>query len=174
MVVVLLVRVVQLLLAAIVLALSAVLIAQYGPGGSAPSIIDYGAFCGGASLVIALVGVAACFIESLQGIITLALDGLATFFLLAGGIAFAATIKVGSCTDGLYLYDHQNTFLPSDQKIENEEYFQGDAAALNDLEKRCRMVQADTAFLWFAFAASAAAVVLSNMSRKSGLGGSIV
>jgi hypothetical protein len=69
-----------------VLALSAVLIAQYGPGGSAPSIIDYGAFCGGASLVIALVGVAACFIESLQGIITLALDGLATFFLLAGGI----------------------------------------------------------------------------------------
>jgi hypothetical protein len=72
------------------------------------------------------------------------------------------------------LYDHQNTFLPSDQKIENEEYFQGDAAALNDLEKRCRMVQADTAFLWFAFAASAAAVVLSNISRKSGLGGSIV
>lgn len=75
----------QLIFAAVVLALSVVLINQYGPGHS-PSILDYGAFCGGAALLVAAVGVLACFVESLQGFITLALDGLAALFLLAGGI----------------------------------------------------------------------------------------
>ena len=78
-------RVIQLLFAAVVLALSVVLIKNYGPG-HAPSLIDYGAFCGGAGIVIAAVGVVACFLEPLQGIIQLILDGLAAFFLLAGGI----------------------------------------------------------------------------------------
>jgi hypothetical protein len=79
------VRVLQLLFAAVVVALSAVLIKGHGPG-HAPSLIDYGAFCGGAGIIIAAIGVIACFIESLQGIVMLALDGLATFFVLAGGI----------------------------------------------------------------------------------------
>jgi len=47
-------------------------------------LLDYGAFCGGAAIVIAAVGLVATFIDSLQGIIMLALDGLASFFLLAG------------------------------------------------------------------------------------------
>jgi hypothetical protein len=49
-------------------------------------LISYGAFCGGAGLLIAAIGVVACFFEALQGRIMLALDGLATFFVLAGGI----------------------------------------------------------------------------------------
>jgi hypothetical protein len=49
-------------------------------------LFDYGAFCGGAGVLFAAIGVLACFMESLQGIIILALDGLATFFVLAGGI----------------------------------------------------------------------------------------
>jgi hypothetical protein len=69
----------------VTLALAAVLVAQYGPG-HAPSLFAYGVFCGGASLLIAFIGVAACFFDKLQGIITLALDALASFFLLAGGI----------------------------------------------------------------------------------------
>lgn len=86
------VRIFQLLFAVVVLALSVVLIKGMGPvfaGESvqkAPSLIDYGAFCGGAGIVIAVVGIAAAFFEPLQGIVTMALDGLATFFLLAGGI----------------------------------------------------------------------------------------
>ena len=70
------------------LALSAVLIKGYDGGGSGhvPSLFDYGAFCGAAAIVIGLVGVAACFVDSLQGMITLALDGLSAFFVLAGGI----------------------------------------------------------------------------------------
>lgn len=75
----------KLLFGAVVVALSAVLINGYGPGHG-PSLIDYGAFCGGAGILFAAIGVVACFVESLQGIIMLALDGLATFFVLAGGI----------------------------------------------------------------------------------------
>jgi hypothetical protein len=66
-----------------VLALSVVLINGYGPG-HAPSLLDYGAFCGGAGLLIAAAGLGAIFLEPLQGIIILALDGIASFFLLAG------------------------------------------------------------------------------------------
>jgi hypothetical protein len=55
----------------------------YGPG-HAPSLLDYGAFCGAAGLIFAVAGIGAIFIEALQGIITLALDGIACFFLLAG------------------------------------------------------------------------------------------
>lgn len=73
------------LVAAVVLALSAVLIKGYGPGTSW-SLISYGSFCGGAAFLFAAIGVVACFVEALQGIIMLVLDGLASFFLLAGGI----------------------------------------------------------------------------------------
>lgn len=75
----------KLLFGAVVLALSVVLINGYGPGHG-PSLFDYGAFCGGAGILFAAIGLLACFVESLQGIIILALDGLATVFLLAGGI----------------------------------------------------------------------------------------
>lgn len=75
----------QIIFSAVVLALSVVLVKQYGPG-HAPSLFDYGAFCGAASLAIAGVGIVACFYESLQGVIMLALDGLTVLFLLAGGI----------------------------------------------------------------------------------------
>lgn len=75
----------QIIFSAITLGLAAVLISKYGPG-SAPALYSYGAFCGGASILFALVGVAACFVEKLQGLIMLALDGLTTIFLLAGGI----------------------------------------------------------------------------------------
>lgn len=69
------------------------LIKGYGPG-KGPALIDYGAFCGGAGVVFAGIGVVACFIEGLQGILILGLDGLATFFLLAGGLVSLAFIHV--------------------------------------------------------------------------------
>lgn len=80
----------QLLIAAVVLALSVVLVNGYGPG-HAPSLLDYGAFCGAGALLFAAVGVLALFIDKLQGVIMLAVDGLATFFLLAG----AAVCEIG-------------------------------------------------------------------------------
>jgi hypothetical protein len=58
----------------------------YPDGGKIDSLISYGAFCGGAGFILAVVGVAAMFFDGLKGIIILALDGLAGFFLLAGGL----------------------------------------------------------------------------------------
>ena len=92
----------QLLFAAVVVALSAVLIHGYGPGHG-PSLIDYGAFCGGAGLLFAVFGVVACFVESLQGIFTLVPDALATFFILAGGIVSRPLECLRRPTDKLIL-----------------------------------------------------------------------
>jgi hypothetical protein len=78
---------------AITLALAAVILSKYGPG-HVPSLVSYGAFCGGASIFFALIGVAACFFEKLQGIIMLALDALTTLFLLAGGIVSHRNIRI--------------------------------------------------------------------------------
>jgi hypothetical protein len=54
--------------------------------GKPYAIIGYGAFVGGAGVVIAIVGVVACFIDVLGGVVMLALDSLAAFFVVAGGI----------------------------------------------------------------------------------------
>ncbi|TVY84898.1 hypothetical protein LSUE1_G000329 [Lachnellula suecica] len=184
MIVTLAVRVLQLVFAVIVLALSIVLIRGMGPAffgetaSKAPSLIDYGAFCGGAGIAIAIVGVVAAFLEPLQGIIIIALDGLASFFLLAGGIAFAATIKVGDCGDTSnngYLGQHAKTFEPSD--VKNYGYTRDDKSLgkwekdfINDTSSRCRMIQAETAFIWFMFAGFLATTALSFMNRSRGGG----
>lgn len=81
----------KLLIGAVVLALSVILINGYGPG-HAPSLLDYGAFCGGAGLLIAIGGLAAIFFEPLQGMIILGLDGIASFFLLAGAAVSISTL----------------------------------------------------------------------------------
>lgn len=92
MIITLALRILQILFAIIALALPIALIKGMGPVlptrhlDKAPSLIDYGAFCGGAGLAISLIGVAAAFFEPLQGLIVMALDGLAAFFLLAGGV----------------------------------------------------------------------------------------
>ena len=107
MIITLAVRAVQILFAVIVLALSVVLIRGMGPvftGDTvqkAPSLIDYGAFCGGAGIVIAVFGVVAAFFEPLQGIFIMALDALASFFLLAGGIVSALIPLELAYTNGI-------------------------------------------------------------------------
>jgi len=84
-----------------VLALSVVLVNGYGPG-HAPSLLDYGVFCGAGALLFAVAGLAAIFFEPLQGIIILAVDGIASFFLLAGAavgyLNFINALNV-SCAD---------------------------------------------------------------------------
>jgi cytochrome bd-type quinol oxidase subunit 2 len=106
MIITLAVRVLQILFAVVVLALSVVLIRGMGPVfeghtvQKVPSLIDYGAFCGGAGIVIAVFGVVAAFFEPLQGIIIMALDALASFFVLAGGIVSAFILLELAYTNG--------------------------------------------------------------------------
>jgi hypothetical protein len=54
--------------------------------GSLPSSAGYGAFAGGITILAALVGVAATWLEFLDGIIGLAMDGLVAVLNIAGGI----------------------------------------------------------------------------------------
>lgn len=79
-------------------------------------------------------------------------------------------MKVGSCTDLIYLSDHAKTISPSHQKSYSGNEGQAEHNALNDVEGRCREVQATTAFLWFLFACFAVTVGLSFMSKGKGRG----
>ncbi|KAF4634610.1 hypothetical protein G7Y89_g3503 [Cudoniella acicularis] len=182
MIVTLAVRVLQLLFAGVVLALSVILINDFGPPAfgfqaeKAPyaALMGYGAFCGGAGILFAIAGIGSAFFEPLQGLIMLIIDGLAAFFIFAGAIAYAAIVGAGSCTDTSdsgYLGQKFNVFRPDDTKFTD-----GNAATelLNDIEARCREFQADTAFLWFLFGTFAVTLVLSFLGKSGGRGGSIV
>ena len=79
-------------------------------------------------------------------------------------------MKVGSCTNLLYLYDHQKTIDPSLEKFYSNNQKKAVQMALDDLEGRCRELQASTAFLWFLFACFAVTVGLSFVSRGKGRG----
>ncbi|KAF7957925.1 hypothetical protein EAE96_003492 [Botrytis aclada] len=167
MIVTLALRVLQMLFAAVVLALSAILIKGYGPGHSW-SLIYYGAFCSGAAIIIAAIGVAACFVEAIQGMIMLVLDGVASFFLLAGGISYAATISVGSCSDFVgYVDQHNNPFGFSIYKYPSGFTLQ---KVIDEATERCRETQASTAFLWFTTACFVGTTALHFLSRKRGGG----
>ncbi|TVY41928.1 hypothetical protein LSUB1_G000798 [Lachnellula subtilissima] len=166
MIVTLAVRVLQLVFAIIVLALSIVLIKNFGPvyegakEGKVPSLIDYGAFCGGASIVIAIVGVVAAFFEALQGVIVLALDALASFFLLAGGLLEIAQISADEMKNyGIDPTKHQDKYAK---------------AVLADDTYRCQILQAETAFVWFLFACFLGTTALSFTMRSKGGRGTMV
>ncbi|KAH7321730.1 marvel domain-containing protein [Rhexocercosporidium sp. MPI-PUGE-AT-0058] len=160
-------RAFQLALAAVVLALAVVLINGYGPG-SGPALIGYGAFCGGAGIVVAAIGVAAVFFDRLQGVIMLALDAFAAFFLLAGGLAFAIKTKVGDCTKEDYLNKHISLFTPSIRKLYGNATGKKWAKKfVEDTENRCRIIQADTALVWILFACFLITAALSFVNGRS-------
>ncbi|CAD6439984.1 dee77c75-a6f6-43f4-b50e-55c7e1c23a1c [Sclerotinia trifoliorum] len=164
MIVILALRVFQLLFATIVLALSVIMIKGYGPGLSWLLII-YGSFCGGAAIIIGVIGIVACFMEALQGTIMLVLDCVASFFLLAGGIAYAATIKVGNCDDFVgYVSHHNNPFSFSAQRRLTL------WESIDEATTRCRETQASTAFLWFTAACFIGTTVIHFLGRKRGGG----
>jgi hypothetical protein len=54
--------------------------------GAAPATSPYSAFAGAFGILVALVGIAAGFIDAIPGLIMAAVDGLATLLFLAGGI----------------------------------------------------------------------------------------
>ncbi|KAI9880203.1 MAG: hypothetical protein M1830_004789 [Pleopsidium flavum] len=167
MIVPLVLRAVQLLFSAIVLGISISLI-RGQVHGAAPSQTDFSAFAGGWGLLIALVGIAATtFFAALEGIAMLALDGLAILFYLAAALAMAVTLRVHKCTN--------ENFTTSNALINgglrDNKYYR-----YIDLQGRCHKAQADTAFLFFAFAAFVGTAVLSGMAgrRKGARGGAMV
>lgn len=83
---------------------------------------------------------------------------------------------MGSCSDDrlrddTYLRRHLNLFRYSIYKYSSES---SESAAANDLMGRCRMVQADTAFLWFMFGMVAVTVALGIFGKSGKRGGAMV
>ena len=139
-------------------------------------------------------GLAASFISALGGIIALALDGLTALFLFAGGVvrslsrslvscapiesitdmhgfslkAFAARIPIScSCNQ-----PHSDCTHLTHNNIVNGGVIGSnhDLSASVDRVGRCRQAQADTAFIWFAWAAFCASAFFSFLAwRRGGL-----
>jgi len=163
-------RVFQLLFSAIVLGLSISLIKSQ-KYGSAPATTGYAAFTGGFGIVAALVGFASVFASALDGLIIWAVDGLASLFFLAGGIAAAVGLHGEHCDKG---YAHQISLALNKLtnggckgKLGQSGYdcgFEGASKSATwspQLLDRCRKWTADEAFMWMAFIICALVVAAS-------------
>ncbi|KAF8862051.1 hypothetical protein BDZ45DRAFT_687065 [Acephala macrosclerotiorum] len=169
----------QILFGVVSLILSIVLITDFGQGHN-PSLINYGAFCGAGALLFAIIGVGALFFEAIAGIVILAIDGIASFFLLAGGLAFAIKVKVGDCSDVSdfgYIAKHVTLFGPSvykylEKDTGNTGAYERDFDA--DCTYRCRLIQANTALIWFLFGTFLVTLALSFTNKTTKRGGALV
>ncbi|KAK3953927.1 marvel domain-containing protein [Pseudoneurospora amorphoporcata] len=148
-------RCLQLLFLIILTALIGNVIAlDVAASSSARAAIDFSMFVIVFSWLAALFGLAASLYQRIAiPLVMLALDALATLFTVIAGIVLAAKLGAVNCghTDG-----HGRNWIA---------YGSG-----ND-EKRCREIQAGTAFMWFLFAVFAAALTMAAMSwRRTGGG----
>ncbi|KAK2062632.1 hypothetical protein LY76DRAFT_589226 [Colletotrichum caudatum] len=66
--------------------------------GDAPTTTKYGTFTGGFGLAVAILGLAATFIDAIPALIVMAADALSGLLLLGGGIAFAIGLRGVTCT----------------------------------------------------------------------------
>ncbi|KAL2175799.1 marvel domain-containing protein [Thermothelomyces heterothallicus CBS 202.75] len=153
----LLLRAVQLLFIIILTGLIGNVIASNEhAASSATAAINFSMFVIALSWVAALLGLAAGLFERivLPVLVILAADGFATLFTFIDAIVLAAKLGAVNCsrTQG-----HAASWI---------------AYGSHNDEKRCREIQASTAFMWFLFATFAAALVLSFLSFRRG-GGSM-
>ncbi|KAB5535149.1 marvel domain-containing protein [Coniochaeta sp. 2T2.1] len=115
--------------------------------------INFTMFVAVLSWLAVLYGIAASVFTSLAiPIVMLALDGAAALFTLIAGIVLAARLKAVNCSNpnqgpGWIGYGAEN------------------------VGKRCREIQASTAFLWFLFATFAATLALAFLSFRRVGGG---
>ncbi|OAA68186.1 MARVEL-like domain protein [Niveomyces insectorum RCEF 264] len=146
-------RLIQLLWIIILLGLLGNVIASNRNGHMAS--INYALFSVVLATVTVLWGLGTSLFSALAGgpmaIITLALDGLSTLFTFIAGIVLAAKLHAVDCGGNL---SHRSS---------NWIGF----GSGND-EKRCRELQASTAFLWFLFACLAATFAMSIMQSMRG------
>jgi hypothetical protein len=114
--------------------------------------INFTMFVAVLSWLAVIYGLVASFVESLAiPIVMFALDGAAALFTFIAGIVLAAKLRAVNCSN-----PHQG---PG---------WIGNGAA--DVHKRCREIQASTAFMWFLWATFAATLALAflNFRRMGG------
>ena len=137
--------------------------------GGSPSSTNYAVFLGLYIIIAALTGLASSFLSFLRGIVTLAIDAFAVLLTFAGGVAYAAQLGTQSCScDKKYELCARlaNNVIINGGVVKGG----GDSAVGSDVPRvrRCREAQADTAFMWFAFAAFVGSAVLSFLSWRRG------
>jgi hypothetical protein len=125
---------------------------------SAESAINFTMFVAVLSWIVLLYGLAATFITSLaRPMILLPLEGLATLFTFIAAIVLAAKLGVPNCSN-VSDRSHSRSWI---------------AYGSNDTEKRCREIQASTAFMWFLWACFVACLGLTFKDSRGGYGGSV-
>jgi len=140
-------RALQFLWTLLITALIGNVIAEAFAGNAAT--INYSIFVAVFSWLVLFYGLAASFMESLAiPIVLLVLDGLAALFTLAAGIALAAGLDVHSCSNKSYVRSNHLT------------------NGSGNPSKRCRELQASTAFFWFLFATYIASLVMSALGSR--------
>ncbi|RDW89628.1 hypothetical protein BP6252_01660 [Coleophoma cylindrospora] len=106
-------RALQLIFSGVVLGLSVYLAHNYGYG-HAVAQLRYGAFCGALGLLVSFVGIAAAFLDVLQGMVMSVVDALAALLLLAGGIPpdFPTRVVLPSVDEGLAIPEAPGVTMP--------------------------------------------------------------
>jgi hypothetical protein len=121
--------------------------------GSATAAINFTMFVAVVCWLAVLLGLAAAFAGSLnQPIIQLPLDGAATLFTFIDAIVLAAKLRAINCAT-------------IDRKDLGDDYIAFGSA---DDVKRCREIQASTAFMWFLFGSFVVTLLLTLRDYKSG------
>jgi len=115
-----------------------------------------------------LIGVAAFFVNALDGLVMWALDGLASLCFLAGGIALAVGVKGTNCSN-------PETFANSKIILSGWlglHYDYNGKNAKKDLtnlwESRCRRADVDATFTFLALLISVALIAVGFMHHKKG------
>jgi len=143
-------RVFQFLFAIVVLGLS-VTLAKGQIINSPPATTGYGTFTGGLGVLAAVIGAAALFVGSLEGIISWALDGLAGIAFLAGGIAFAVGLRGTDCSNVATTWDNDIISGGCATVQGQTECAYIDLNETDKLHSRCTSAKADAAFMFLGF-----------------------
>jgi hypothetical protein len=168
----------QILFSTVVLGLS-ITLAKGQHHGAVPATTGYAGFAGAFGILAGLVGVAALFVNILNGIISWAFDALAALVLLAGGIAYAIGLKDTSCSNYPKMVLNPLLNCGSTGKPYTDSYkIYCDATDEKSLARavqgRCKEATADDVFLFLACVTSIAVLAISFLQGRNKAGGSYI
>ena len=153
-------RILQLLWIVLLTALIGNVIAtNVNAASSAQAAVNFSMFVVVLSWLAALYGLITAYVETISmAIVLLALDAAATLFTFIAAVVLAAKLRAVNC--GNYLD-------PND--------LGGDWIGFGSLDnqKRCRELQASTAFMWFLFACFVGTLFFTAVGWRRGGGGSV-
>ncbi|KAF2254646.1 hypothetical protein BU26DRAFT_527666 [Trematosphaeria pertusa] len=163
----------QIIFAAVVTGLSIDLAKGHHWGGL-PVTLGYVSFVGCISLLAGFAGVAAVFVSSLQGHIEMLMDGFIMLLNLAGGVLVAVKLKGVECKDGDDQPNGLNILtndLINGGKHGDDCYwcsFDHDPKLPSKLISRCKMNQADDAFMFLTVVVLLVSLTLTFLRMKKG------